>query len=82
MKKVILGALLVASIGTLSAFTSKTDTAVASRTSLGTADSRISLGTADSRTSLGTADSRISLGTADARSAKVAHDKAQVGTAD
>ncbi|WP_426668126.1 hypothetical protein ACPPVU_18655 [Mucilaginibacter sp. McL0603] len=82
MKKVIFGALLIASIGTLSAFTSKTDTAVASRTSLATADSRTSLATADSRTSLATADSRTSLATADARSAKVAHDKTQLGTAD
>ena len=51
MKKVILGALLVASIATLSSFTTKSDTvksgAVADRTALGTADDRTALGTAD-----------------------------------
>ena len=79
MKKVILGALLVASIGTLSAFTSKTDTAVAKHD---TVADRTPLGTADDRTPLGTADDRTPLGTADARKAKVAHDRTQLGTAD
>ena len=60
MKKVILGALLVASIATLSSFTTKSDSvrsgAVADRTALGNADDRKALGNADDRTALGNAD--------------------------
>ncbi len=79
MKKVILGALLVASIGTLSSFTAKKDSA---KTKHDTVADRTPLGTADDRTPLGTADDRTPLGTADARKAKVAHDRTQLGTAD
>jgi predicted ribosomally synthesized peptide with SipW-like signal peptide len=75
MKKVIFGALLLASIGTLSAFTSKTDTA-------NTVATKTQLGTADTKTQLGTADTKTQLGTADAMKSKVAHDKIQLGTAD
>ena len=79
MKKVIFGALLVASIGTLSAFTTKTDSATAKHN---TVAERTQVGTADERTQVGTADERTQVGTADARKAKVAHDRTQLGTAD
>ena len=79
MKKVIFGALLVASIGTLSAFTTKTDSATAKHD---TVAERTQVGTADERTQVGTADERTQVGTADARKAKVAHDRTQLGTAD
>jgi hypothetical protein len=80
MKKVILGTLLTLSIGALSSFTLKSDTAAAKHD---TVADRTSLGTADDRTSLGTADDRTSLGTADARRAKNhASDRTSLGTAD
>jgi len=79
MKKAIFGALLVASIGTLSAFTTKPDSATARRN---TVAEKTQLGTADEKTQLGTADEKTQLGTADAKKAKVAHDKTQLGTAD
>ena len=69
MKKVILGALLVASIGVMSSFTTKSDSvkrgAVADRTQLGTADDRTQLGTADARKMKQHTSDRTQLGTAD-----------------
>jgi hypothetical protein len=79
MKKAIFGALLVATIGTLSSFTTKTDSATAKRN---TVAEKTVLGTADEKTVLGTADEKTALGTADAKKAKVAHEKTQLGTAD
>ncbi len=78
MKKVIFGAVLVASIGALSSFTmgnavAKHDT-VADKTVLGTADDKTVLGTADDKTVLGTADAR--------KAANHANDKTVLGTAD
>ncbi len=78
MKKVIFGALLVASIGALSSFTmgnaaAKHDT-VADKTILGTADDKTILGTADDKTILGTADAK--------KAANHTNDKTILGTAD
>jgi len=73
MKKFIFAALLLASTGVFSSFTSaKKDTGVATKhdtvadkKNLGTADDKKNLGTADDKKNLGTADDKKNLGTAD-----------------
>ena len=77
MKKVILGSLLVATIGTMSSF--KTDTIAVKHDTV--ADKK-DLGTADDKKDLGTADDKKDLGTADARKHSTTNDKKDLGTAD
>lgn len=79
MKKVIFAGLLLASIGGLSSFTLKNDTAVAKHD---TVADRKDLGTADDRKDLGTADDRKDLGTADAKTSRHTNDRKDLGTAD
>jgi hypothetical protein len=78
MKKVIFAALMLSSVGALSSFTTKNDTASLKHA---VADKK-ELATADDKKELATADDKKELATADAHKHNAVNDKKELATAD